>query len=152
MYHGTDLSDFHSRLLFSVQADHWRRHTWLLPKHFTKESRIILLLVPHIPCCLLSPMLPCRLLLPACSYPHLPLSLPLLFFHPTLIPVTSPFFPLLFFFLVSYILSNLLYFYGKKMYFSLVSVTETTALIKLVIKELFLYTQKKFNLSSIWQI
>lgn len=43
-------------------------------------------------------------------------------------------------------------FLWKKMYFSLVSVIETTALIKLVIKELFLYTQKKFNLSRIWQI
>lgn len=46
-----------------------------------------------------------QLLLPACSYPHLPLSLPLLFFHPTLIPVTPQFFPLFFSF------PCLLYFY-----------------------------------------
>lgn len=84
-------SNFHSRSLISVQADHWRRHTWLLLSFFSSRERSPIA----------SSSLPSFFYATSqttsasvCSYLHHSFSLSFLFCLPTLIPVPISSFPL----------------------------------------------------------
>lgn len=86
-------SNFHSRLLISVQADHWRKRTWLLLSFFSSRERSPIAsssqsLLPSFFYATLQ-----TTSVSVCSYPHHSFSLSLLFYLPTLIPVPIPSFP-----------------------------------------------------------